>query len=145
MDTPSRSPAAVLSLALVFAGCAAPTLNNDPTSEARRALAALAVDYQNADAESFLQRFDRASFPQADAFYERVRDFLLRNRQVTIDLITDAVLQDGEAIVAQLHWNRSFVNEAGAYKLESGRCEIFFRQRPSGGLLVTGISGSSPF
>jgi hypothetical protein len=43
------------------------------------------------------------------------------------------------------HWNKSFVTSTGVNKLTSGDCEFMFRRQPSGGMLLTSVSGASPF
>jgi hypothetical protein len=43
------------------------------------------------------------------------------------------------------HWNKSYVDPKGNNKLKSGACELMLRRQPSGGYLLTSISGDSPF
>ncbi len=131
---------------LALAGCGtAGTRGGDPLeTEARSAITGMAAEFQSGQAADFFGRFDH-NFPNYEAFRERTREFLLRNRQLTVDIIADTVLSDGGEVSVAAHWNRSFTDEQGAHKLEDGRCEFSFRRRPSGGLTLLAIRGSSPF
>lgn len=105
----------------------------------------MATEFQDGRAEDFFGRFDHRDFPNYEAFRERARDFLLRNRQVTLDIIVDAVLHEGAEASVSAHWNRSVLDEQGTHKLQEGRCEFIFRKRDSGGLALLAIHGNSPF
>lgn len=134
-----------LAVALALAGCAGAAPGGDAAgAEARGTLAAMAAEFQGGQAEDFFVRFDR-DFPNFEAFRERTRDFLLRNRQVTVDVIVDAVLAERGEVSVSARWNRSFIDELGSHKLEDGRCEFVFRRRPSGGLALLALHGDSPF
>ena len=138
---------AFVSAALVLGGCAGTsTHSGDPVdSEARSTLSAMASEFSGGQLEDFFARFDRRDFPNYEAFREREREFLLRNRQVNLDIIVDTIIHEDREVAVQAHWNRSFVNENGDQKLEDGRCEFIFRRRPSGGLALLSIHGESPF
>jgi hypothetical protein len=143
---PVRWAAAALA-ALTLGGCAGTTTRGgDPVdAEARSTLSAMASEFSGGQSEDFFARFDRRDFPNFEAFRERERDYLLRNRQVNLDIIVDTILHEDREVAVQAHWNRSFVNENGDHKLEDGRCEFVFRRRPSGGLALLSIHGESPF
>lgn len=142
--SPRRAGAVWLAAALL-AGCASAAPGGGAAGLARGAIAGLVADFQGGRAEAFFERVDRGSFPAFDAFRERVRDFLLRARQVTVAVVVDGAAEDGGEVAAQAHWDRSFVDGSGAYRLESGRCELVFARRPSGGLALAAIRGASPF
>lgn len=136
----------ILVVVLALAGCAGAALEGDAVAaEARSTLAAMAAEFQGGQAEDFFARFDRTDFPNYEAFRERTRDFLLRNRQVAVDIIVDAVLAERGEVSVSARWNRSFIDEQGSHKLEDGRCEFVFRRRPSGGLALLALHGDSPF
>lgn len=135
-----------LAFVLALASCAGATPEGDAVgAEARSTLAAMAAEFQGGPVEDFFARFDHKEFPNYEAFRERTRDFLLRNRQVTVDIIVDAVLAERGEVSVSARWNRSFLDEQGSHKLEEGRCEFVFRRRPSGGLALLGLHGNSPF
>ena len=143
----NRAAAAVLTV-LALTGCGVTGLRGggDPVAaDARNALAAMAAEYQGGQTEDFFERFDHRNFPNYEAFREKTSDFLLHNRQLTVDIIVDAVVQEDRTVSIQAHWNRSFVDEQGAHKLEEGRCEFVLRRRASGGLALLFIHGDSPF
>lgn len=131
--------------ALAGCGTAAVRSGNPLEAEARGAIAGMTTEFQSGQAEDFFGRFDHKDFPNYEVFRERTREFLLRNRQLTVDIIVDTVLAEGSDVSVQAHWNRSFTDEQGTHKLEDGRCEFIFRRRPSGGLALLAIRGSSPF
>lgn len=135
-----------LAVVLVLAGCAGAAPEGEAVAaEARSTLAAMAAEFQGGQAEEFFARFDRTDFPNYVAFRERTRDFLLRNRQVNVDIIVDAVLAERGEVSVSARWNRSFIDEQGSHKLEDGRCEFVFRRRPSGGLALLALHGDPPF
>jgi hypothetical protein len=119
--------------------------NGDARREARAFLSELARDYEGNRAEDFLGRFDADAVSNFEAFRERVRDFLLRHRQLNVDIIIDTVLVDGAQVAVRARWDRGFINAAGVHKKEKGRCEFILKRRVSGGLAVVGIHGNSPF
>lgn len=144
----------LLTTALVFAGCAmfgkrSPSSKQSeperPEAEVRSTLREMQSDYENARAEDFLQHFNRRDYTNYDAFQDYIRDFLIHNHQITMDIVVDNVVSGDGAISARAHWNRRFIDENGALKLAEGRCEFIFRQRPSGGLVLVAVHGASPF
>ncbi len=137
--------AAASILALAGCGTVGTRSANPLEAEARGAITGMTAEFQNGQAEDFFGRFDHKDFSNYEAFRERTREFLLRNRQLTADIIADTVLaEDGEVFISA-HWNRSFTTEQGTHKLEEGRCEFVFRKRSSGGLALLAIRGDSPF
>ena len=95
--------------------------------------------------EDFLSYFNDRDFSDFNNFQQRVREFLLHNHQITMDIIVDEVLQEGGEVSVQAHWNRSFVDDSGRHQLQEGRCEFLFQECPSGGLWVSLMHGDSPF
>lgn len=132
-------------LALTGCGTAGTRSANPLEAEARGAISGMTAEFQNGQAEEFFGRFDHKDFSNYEAFRERTREFLLRNHQLTVDIVVDTVLAEGNEVSVSTHWNRSFTDEQGTHKLEEGRCELIFRRRPSGGLALLAIRGSSPF
>jgi len=113
--------------------------------EARRAAMELAATYQRAQAEDFFSLVDQSLFPDFSSFQHRVRQFLLHNRSLNIDLIIDTVVvSEGRAAVSA-RWNKAFVDPNGRPQKDNGECEFLLKQRPSGGLALIDIQGDSPF
>lgn len=133
-------------VAAALAGCTAsaprgPRLEHD----ARRAAEALAAAYERGRAEDFFSRVDKSAFPGYSEFELRVRTAMLENRQVSLAIITDAVVVSSDEAALRGRWNRGLVDRAGNHRLADGECELLFRARPSGGLALTAIHGDSPF
>ncbi|MDO8803744.1 MAG: hypothetical protein Q7R35_04885 [Elusimicrobiota bacterium] len=137
--------AAASVLALAACGTAGTRSANPLEAEARGAISGMTAEFQSGQAEDFFGRFDHKDFSGYEAFRERTREFLLRNHQLTVDIIVDTVLAEGGEVSVSAHWNRSFTDEQGNHKLEEGRCEFIFRRRASGGLALLAIRGNSPF
>ena len=140
-----RLPAA-LAAALMTVSCAgAPGPVDRPQAQARAALAGLVSDYESGAAERFFERFDQSRFPNYEGYRDSVRQFLIHARQVTLDVVVDGVDANGADVGVRSHWNKGFVNAQGMHQLAHGECEFVFGRRPSGGLLLRGIQGASPF
>lgn len=137
-------PLAALVLALA-AGCSSAPLAPRPQSEIRQALDGLAGDYTRNRADDFLARLDQDTFLDKDRFEQRLRLFLLRKKQIVLDLRPDPPVTEGDRSAVTVNWNKTYVDEAGSYKMERGRCELQFKKRASGGLALQSLQGESPF
>jgi hypothetical protein len=145
-------PVLFLGSALALGGCGSLATAPGPTSgpqrleaEARATLTAMQARFVDGRAEEFLGYFNGRVFPDFDDFQQRVRQFLLHDHQITMDIVVDSVLRESGEVSVQAHWNRSFVTSAGSPQMQEGRCEILFQARPSGGLETVLIHGQSPF
>lgn len=140
---------AVWILAVLAAACtAAPSKHAQRPRlepEARRAAAELTATYQRAQAEDFFSLVDQSVFPDFSSFQYRVRQFLLKNRSLNLDLIIDTVVATGDRAAVSARWNKSYVDADGQQQKNNGECELIFKARPSGGLALTAVSGDSPF
>lgn len=140
-------PAAAV--AAVLWGCSGIKISHNPPNldeaGARAAVAGLAADYENRNAASFFRRLDQENFPNYETFRNNVRQFLLTIRQVQLQVIVDRVLTSNGGVAVDAHWNRSFVDHAGAEKIQQGICSFVFARAPSGALLLAAIRGNSPF
>lgn len=133
-------------LLLVFlSGCGHLSSGGGPTGDARAATASLAGHYERARAEDFFAGVDQSEFPNVENFRYRVRQFLLKNRQITLDLRPDSVSAEGDRASVEAKWNKSFVDPDGVLRSEDGVCELMFRKRASGGYALTSIRGETPF
>ncbi|MBI3504176.1 MAG: hypothetical protein HY059_04990 [Proteobacteria bacterium] len=141
--------ALLAAIAAAACGCAASGRGGAPVdrpqAETRAALRALSESYSQPRAEAFFERVDPSRFPAFEGFRESVRQFQVRNRQIVLDVIIDGVDAAEPDLGVRAHWNKSWVEPAGGHKLSHGECEFFFRRQPSGGLLLTGVRGASPF
>lgn len=142
--------AAVLAAAVILSGCApgpAPAGNKaDPREQASAAISDMVSAYQSNRAEAFFRHFDPDFTPNFSKYRDDVRQFLLNNSQFNIDTIIDSALVTGDQTAVKFHWDRAYVNQAGAHVKDSGSCEFIFRARPpKERLLLIAIHGSSPF
>jgi hypothetical protein len=144
-----RSFLPAAAVAAILWGCSGIKISHDAPNradpEARAAVAGLVADYENRSAPAFFHRFDQESFPNYEEFRNNVRQFLLKIRQVNIQMIVDRVGTAGSGAAVDAHWNKSFVNHAGAETLQKGTCSLVFTRAPSGELLLAAIQGNSPF
>lgn len=138
-------PLTAAALALWACGTLAGSPVDRPQADARQAISGLLEDYQAPRPESFFERFDQSRFPNFETFRYNVREFLLLNHQVSLDIVVDTTTSDPSGVSVQTHWNRSSVGAGGAPVLKEGRCALIFRRQPSGGLLLASIAGDSPF
>ena len=142
---------AAWALVLLSAACAAslPSRSGGEAArlepEARRAVAELKATYERAQAEEFFGLVDQSAFPDFSEFQDRIRQFLIYNHALNLDLIVDTVLQNGDEASVSLHWNKGFVDPSGRQQKANGECELLLRARPSGGLALIAIQGDSPF
>ena len=147
----SRARRAFLPAAAVAAvlwGCSGIKVSNGanrPEAGARAAVAGLAADYEGRLAERFFRRVDQEDFPNYEEFRNNVRQFLLTIRQVSLQIVVDRVLASGTGVAVDAHWNRSFVDQTGAEKIQQGTCSFIFTRAPAGVLLLASIRGNSPF
>jgi hypothetical protein len=134
-------------LLVLTAGCGSPARGpvDRPQAEVRTAISGLTSDYESARAEAFFERFDKGRFPGFDAFRQKTRDFLMRNRQVVLNVVVDGVETSGDASGARVHWNRSFVDPSGSQKQDAGQGELVFRRTDAGEFKLANIHGDSPF
>ena len=114
-------------------------------ADGRAAVAGLVSDYQDRLAEPFFRRFDQERFPNYEGFRNDTRQFLLRVRQISIQMIVDRALSSGDGVAVDAHWNRSLVGRTGGTKVSQGTCSFIFTRSPSGALLLASIRGQSPF
>jgi hypothetical protein len=127
------------------AGCSGAPLAPRPQSEVRAALDGLAGDYTRNRSDDFLARLDQDNFPNRGRFEQDLRIFLLRKRQIVLDLRPDPPISAGDRLNSVVNWNKTYMDETGTYKMEKGRCEMQFRRRPQGGWALVQIQGDSPF
>ena len=113
--------------------------------EARRAAAELAATYQRAQAEDFFALVDQGSFPDFSSFQYRVRQFLIGNKSMNLELIIDTVVATGDRAAVSARWNKAYTDADGRPQKENGECELQLRARPSGGMALISVQGDSPF
>jgi len=138
--------------ALLVIGCAALKKSvksggapvDRPQADARGAVSGLVRDFESESAEPFFQRFDQDQFTNWEDFRFNVRQFMLANRNITLDMVVDTVVADDEDLSVQTHWNRSYVSQSGQTKLDEGQCELVLG-RAGSRMLVKAIHGQSPF
>lgn len=130
---------------VLLSGCGHLSEGGGASGDARAAVRDLGASYERARTEDFFAGVDQSEYPNFDVFRDKVRQFFLRNRQITMDLRVDSVNAEGERASVELHWNKSYVNTEGLPRLEEGVCEMMFRKRSSGGYALTSIRGASPF
>lgn len=114
-------------------------------AEARTLVAGLAADYDAGRLEAFFARFDPAAFPGFDRFRSQTEAFLRLHRRVVADLLALEIRKEGGGASVSVQWNRSYLDPSGMPLLETGRCKLTLRRRPSGELVVAALSGASPF
>ncbi len=137
----------IASAVLALGGCAAMKFApapDRPEAEARSALREMQAAYESGQAEEFLGHFN-GGLAGFDAYRNGVRDFLLHNHQITMDIVVDGVVSEAGETSVRAHWNRRFVDASGALRLEEGVCEFIFQARSSGGQALRAIHGRSPF
>lgn len=113
--------------------------------DARRAVAELAATYERAKAEEFFSLVDQSGFPDFPTFQDSVRQFLLRNHGLNLDVIIDSVVENGDEAAVTARWNKAFVDANGVQQKEKGSCELLLKARASGGLALLSVRGDSPF
>lgn len=136
----------LLAAAAALAACGGEaSLGGGLPSEARRAVADMAADYERGKADDFLANVDQDRFPDAGRFMEGVRQFLLKRRQIVLDIRPDRINMNGQEAGIPAQWSKSFTDETGAVRLLEGRCEFLLRRRSSGSWALQGIRGDNPF